>query len=212
MKFEDVMTAAEAAERWKISPVTVKQACSGQRNTPPRFTSDECRKSKGTWLVSRQAMERLYGEEPKMLAKMDKYLIEVTDTLLENLKENFNISEWFHNDLFAKAWSEYKGVSFELDQRADAEYYASDFVWWVLTESREEYYNMIGLVDVDDKMYDWLKQPCRQTDEFEFQGKRVIAATVCAGENKGQLLELNEDYFYAQYILQPEDDNIYFIK
>ena len=212
MEFEDVMTSAEAAERWKISPVTVKQACSGQRSTPPRFTSEECRKAKGTWLVSRHGMERLYGEEPKMLAKMDKYLIEVTDTLLENLKENFNISEWFHNDLFAKAWSEYKGVSFELDQRADAEYYASDFVWWVLTESREEYYNMIGLVDVDDKMYDWLKQPCRQTDEFEFQGKRVIAATVCAGENKGQLLELNEDYFYAQYILQPEDDNIYFIK
>lgn len=67
MKFEDVMTAAEAAERWKISPVTVKQACSGQRNTPPRFTLNECRKAKGTWLVSRQGMERLYGEEPKML-------------------------------------------------------------------------------------------------------------------------------------------------
>lgn len=67
MKFEDVMTAAEAAERWKISPVTVKQACSGQRNTPPRFTSSECRKAKGTWLVSRLGMERLYGEEIKML-------------------------------------------------------------------------------------------------------------------------------------------------
>ena len=67
MKFEDVMTSAEAAERWKISPVTVKQACSGQRNTPPRFTSEECRKAKGTWLVSRQGMERLYGEESKML-------------------------------------------------------------------------------------------------------------------------------------------------
>ena len=67
MKFEDVMTAAEAAERWKISSVTVKQACSGQRNTPPRFTQDECRKAKGTWLVTRQGMERLYGEEIKML-------------------------------------------------------------------------------------------------------------------------------------------------
>ena len=67
MKFNDVMTSAEAAERWKISPVTVKQACSGQRNTPPRFTSEECRKAKGTWLVSRQGMDRLYGEEPTML-------------------------------------------------------------------------------------------------------------------------------------------------
>ena len=61
MKFEDVMTSAEAAERWGISPVTVKQACSGQRNTPPRFTQNECRKSKGTWLVTRQGMERVYG-------------------------------------------------------------------------------------------------------------------------------------------------------
>lgn len=77
MKFEDIMTAAEAADKWGISPVTVKQACSGQRNTPPRFTSEECRKSKGTWLVSRQGMERLYGEEPKMhqspcIGKWDK--------------------------------------------------------------------------------------------------------------------------------------------
>mgnify|MGYP001642861474 CR=1 FL=1 len=67
MKFEDVMSAAEAAERWGISPVTVKQACSGQRNTPPRFTNSECRKSKGTWLVTKQGMERLYGEEIKVL-------------------------------------------------------------------------------------------------------------------------------------------------
>lgn len=74
MKFEDIMTSAEAAERWKISPVTVKQACSGQRNTPPRFTSEECRKAKGTWLVSRQGMERLYGEEPKMLKVFDTSL------------------------------------------------------------------------------------------------------------------------------------------
>lgn len=71
MKFEDVMTSAEAAERWGVSPVTVKQACSGQRNTPPRFTSDECRKSKGTWLVSRQGMERVYGEERIMLKVID---------------------------------------------------------------------------------------------------------------------------------------------
>lgn len=63
MKFEDVMTSSEAAERWGISPVTVKQACSGQRGLPPRFKKEECRKSKGTWLVTRQGMVRLYGEE-----------------------------------------------------------------------------------------------------------------------------------------------------
>lgn len=73
MKFEDVMTAAEAAERWKISPVTVKQACSGQRNTPPRFTSDECRKSKGTWLVTKQGMERVYGTMKIIMTVKDLY-------------------------------------------------------------------------------------------------------------------------------------------
>lgn len=73
MKFEDVMTAAEAAERWKISPVTVKQACSGQRNTPPRFTSEECRKAKGTWLVTKQGMERVYGTMKIRMTVKDLY-------------------------------------------------------------------------------------------------------------------------------------------
>lgn len=63
MKFEDVMTSTEAAERWNISPATVKHACTGQKGLPPRLTDDECRKSKGTWLVTRQGMERLYGKE-----------------------------------------------------------------------------------------------------------------------------------------------------
>ena len=73
MKFDDVMTSAEAAERWGISPVTVKQACSGQRSTPPRFTSDECRKSKGTWLVTKQGMERVYGMEKVKMTVSDLY-------------------------------------------------------------------------------------------------------------------------------------------
>lgn len=209
MKFEDVMTSAEAAERWKISPVTVKQACSGQRNTPPRFTPTECRKSKGTWLVSRSGMERVYGEEPKLIAKMGKYLLDVTETLEESLKEDFNVHEVFDNAVFSAAWKEYQGVEFDNSQHADAEYYASDFVHWVLSESKEEYYNIIGLVDENDNMYEWLKQPCIKTDEFESLGQHVIAATVCAGENKGQLLELNDEYFNAQYILHADDDNIY---
>lgn len=84
MEFEDVMTSAEAAERWGISPVTVKQACSGQRNTPPRFTSDECRKSKGTWLVTKKGMERVYG--------MAKVRMTVKD-LYKHICEHNNISD-----------------------------------------------------------------------------------------------------------------------
>ena len=57
----EVMTTSEAAERWGLSIETVKKACQGQRGLPPRFQSDEFRKSGRTWLVTRAGMERLYG-------------------------------------------------------------------------------------------------------------------------------------------------------
>ncbi len=63
---DDVMTAKEAAERWGIAPITIRQACSGYKKSPPRFTTVEARKSAGTWLVTRAGMERLYGPESTM--------------------------------------------------------------------------------------------------------------------------------------------------
>ncbi len=62
---DEVMTTAEAAERWEISAITVKQACSGQKGLPPRFKeSEEFRSKSGrTWLVTKAGMERLYGKE-----------------------------------------------------------------------------------------------------------------------------------------------------
>jgi hypothetical protein len=63
--FTDIMTTGEAAKRWNKSQVSIKQLCTGVQGRPPRFTSDECRKSGGTWLVTKQGMERLYGKEPK---------------------------------------------------------------------------------------------------------------------------------------------------
>lgn len=62
---DKVLTTKEASERWRILQATIKLACLGQKGYLPRFTSDECRKSGGTWLVTRQGMERLYGKEPK---------------------------------------------------------------------------------------------------------------------------------------------------
>lgn len=61
----EVMTAAEAAEKWGKAPITVQQACSGYRKSSPRLTSDEARKAGRIWLVTRAGMERLYGPEPK---------------------------------------------------------------------------------------------------------------------------------------------------
>ncbi len=61
---DDVMTAKEAAT-CRIVIGAIRQACSGYKKSPPRFTTVEARKSAGTWLVTRAGMERLYGLEPK---------------------------------------------------------------------------------------------------------------------------------------------------
>lgn len=54
-----IYTAVEAAELWSLDVSTVKKACQTDR-----FASEECRKSKGTWLVTRAGMERVYGPKP----------------------------------------------------------------------------------------------------------------------------------------------------
>ena len=66
MKLADVMTTQEAGERWNVPADSIKQCCL-KRYAIKQFTDDEARKSGRNWLVTRQGMERLYGEEPKML-------------------------------------------------------------------------------------------------------------------------------------------------
>ena len=61
----EVMTAAEAAELWGKDPYTVQQACSGYRKYPPRFLPGEARKAGRIWLVTRAAMTRVFGPQPK---------------------------------------------------------------------------------------------------------------------------------------------------
>lgn len=58
-----VLTAAEAAKRWGMPYVTVSQACTGQHGCPPKFGRFECRQSGKTWLISYDAMKRVYGPE-----------------------------------------------------------------------------------------------------------------------------------------------------
>ena len=62
MKLEDVMTTQEAGARWDVPADSIKQCCL-KRYKNKTFTDDECRKSGKMWLVTRQGMERLYGEE-----------------------------------------------------------------------------------------------------------------------------------------------------
>lgn len=59
----EVMTLSEASQMWEVPQITLKNACAGQKGYPPRFTSDECRKSGRTWLVTHEGMSRLYGLE-----------------------------------------------------------------------------------------------------------------------------------------------------
>lgn len=64
------MTTAEAAERWRISAITVKQACSGQKGLTPRFKEgEEFRKSGRTWLVTKAGMERMYGKKKRIAGR-----------------------------------------------------------------------------------------------------------------------------------------------
>lgn len=65
MKLNDVMTLQEASKRWNVTADALKQNCRGRVKNG--FKPGEYRKSGKNWLVTRQAMERLYGEEIKML-------------------------------------------------------------------------------------------------------------------------------------------------
>lgn len=67
LKFEldDVMTTQEAGERWNVPADSIKQCCL-KRYANKQFTDDEARKSGKNWLVTRQGMERLYGEEVRI--------------------------------------------------------------------------------------------------------------------------------------------------
>lgn len=66
---EDVFVAANAAEVWGVGQETVKKACRGQNARgkfyPPKFTADECHRSGRCWLVTRAAMERVFGPMPE---------------------------------------------------------------------------------------------------------------------------------------------------
>ena len=59
LKLEDVMITQETAERWNVTADALKQNCRGRVKNG--FKEGEFRKSGKMWLVTRQAMERLYG-------------------------------------------------------------------------------------------------------------------------------------------------------
>lgn len=63
----EVLTLKEASQIWQVSDNTLKQKCIGRVKGDLAFTQEECRQSGKTWLVTRKAMIRLYGEPPQHL-------------------------------------------------------------------------------------------------------------------------------------------------
>lgn len=91
MKLVDVMTTQEAAERWNVTADALKQNCRGRVKNG--FLEGEFRKSGKMWLVTRQGMERLYGEdnfEIENLTNIKIRLIEM-DFIIGKIK---SVDEW----------------------------------------------------------------------------------------------------------------------
>lgn len=59
---DDVLSLTEASALYNVPKPTLQSACTGQKGYPPLFTDRECRKAGSTWLVTRTAMERVYGK------------------------------------------------------------------------------------------------------------------------------------------------------
>lgn len=55
-----VLTAREADEEWGMAIGTVRRDCNRGR-----FYAEEVKKSAGTWMITRQALARVYGEPNK---------------------------------------------------------------------------------------------------------------------------------------------------
>lgn len=65
MALKGIMTTEEAAHRWGRTAQTIKKACTGQRGKAPLFQEGEFAKSGRNWLVTYEAMMRVYGMERK---------------------------------------------------------------------------------------------------------------------------------------------------
>jgi hypothetical protein len=57
MKLNDVLTGPEAAKLWGLGESTVRNAAAAGK-----FNDNEARRAGKNWLITRQGMERVFGE------------------------------------------------------------------------------------------------------------------------------------------------------
>ena len=60
MTIDDILTIAEAAHEYDVTVSSLRYACTGQKGYAPIFHTGECRQSGKTWLITRQALDRVY--------------------------------------------------------------------------------------------------------------------------------------------------------
>lgn len=77
----------------------------------------------------------------------------ITEDMFRDLTDFFDVHNVMDIPVFEKAWLEYEGGD-KLPAIDHMEYYATDFVDWVLVEQKSEYYNLIGLTDENDQIHE----------------------------------------------------------
>ena len=77
----------------------------------------------------------------------------ITEDMFRDLTDAFDIHNVMDSTTFEKAWCEYEECE-ELPAVDHMEYYSTDFVDWVLVEQKSEFYNLIGLTDENDQIFE----------------------------------------------------------
>ena len=89
---EQVLTFSEATKRWGLGHSTLREAAKHSR-----FLPGEIRKSGGTWLVTEEAMRRLYGE-PKGGKNMNMQYYRRENIIIEQCGWEWASDYTFDND------------------------------------------------------------------------------------------------------------------
>lgn len=156
MRLDDVMTTQEAGERWKVPADSIKQCCL-KRYAIKQFTDNEARKSGRNWLVTRQGMERLYGEEPKMLKVIN---------CTSNMHQVMGTAE-----TYKEAWD----MIYEREMRQSPCIGKWDKAAWDDGDMEEEFPNFVWPEGVDYVWTaDWIAEVVLDPKEYNEEGVRSL--------------------------------------
>lgn len=124
MKLEDVLTAKEAEQLWDLKDGTIRSSCTrGRLNEFIKY--GQVRKSGSTWLITKEAMEQVYGktkEEKEMeflqivesLKGRNVTMVEMDNVLgVENSVFDYEEQDWNFEKDSAFAYG-YEGLQYNV--------------------------------------------------------------------------------------------------